>query len=90
MFREIFWFEVKYHLRERVFFYSALIFFIIGLLLMSTNAGIALSDVPGTISRDAPIVIVRVLTFLSLLGLFVITAFVASSVIRDFHEDNPR
>ncbi len=87
MFREILWFEVKYHLKERVFFYSALIFFIVGLVLMCTNAGVALSDAPNTVNRDAPIVIVRMLTFLSLLGLFVITAFVASSVLRDFQQD---
>jgi ABC-type transport system involved in multi-copper enzyme maturation permease subunit len=86
VFSEILWFEIKYHLRERVFFYSALVFFIIGFALMSTDAGVALSDAPNTVNRDAPIVIVRMLTFLSLLGLFVVTAFVASSVLRDFQQ----
>ncbi len=85
--KEILCFEIRYHVRQSVFYMGALIFFTAGLLLMSTNAGIALSDVPGTINRDAPIVIVRVLTFMSLLGLFVITAFVASSILRDFEHN---
>jgi ABC-type transport system involved in multi-copper enzyme maturation permease subunit len=87
MFKEIFSFEVRYHLRQRVFYFAALLFLVAGILLTSTHAGIVLSDVPGTVDRDAPIVIVRVLTFLSILGLFVITAFVASSVLRDFEQD---
>jgi ABC-type transport system involved in multi-copper enzyme maturation permease subunit len=87
MWREIFWFEVKSHLRQPVFHFAVVIFSAAGLLLMSTNAGIAFSDVPRTLDRNAPIVIVQVLTFMSLLGLFVVTAFVASSVLRDFKHD---
>ena len=87
MLKEILCFEIKYHMRQSVFYMGALVFFAVGLLLMSSNAGIAFSDVPGTINRDAPIVIVRVLTFMSLLGLFVITAFVASSILRDFERN---
>jgi ABC-2 type transport system permease protein len=87
MWKEIFCFEVKYHLKQPVFYFAAAVFFTAGLLLMSTNAGIVFTGVPGTLNRNAPIVIVEVLTFLSLLGLFVITAFVASSVLRDFEQD---
>ena len=87
MWKEIFYFEIKYHLREHVFYWAAVVFLAAGLLLTSTNAGVVLSDVPASINRDAPIVIVRILTFLSLLGLFVVTAFVSSSVLRDFQRD---
>lgn len=87
MWKEIFYFEIKYHLSQRVFYWAAVVFFLVGLLLMSTGAGIAFSDVPGTLNRNAPVVIARTLTFLSLLGLFVIAAFVSSSVLRDFQQN---
>jgi hypothetical protein len=52
--KEILAFEIKYHIGQSVFYLGAMIFFTVGLLLMSTNAGIALSDVPSTVNRDAP------------------------------------
>lgn len=87
MWKEIFRFEIKYHLRQNVFCLAAVIFFITGLLLMSTGAGITFSDVPGTLDRNAPIVVVKLLTFLSLLGLFAVTAFVSSAALRDFEHN---
>jgi len=87
MWKEIFWFEIRFHLRQNVFYLAAAVFFVAGLLLMSTGAGISFSDAPGTLDRNAPIVVVKVLTFLSLLGLFAIAAFVSSAALRDFERD---
>jgi ABC-2 type transport system permease protein len=87
MWKEIFWFEVKYHLRQNTFYVAAIVFFVAALLLTSTGAGVRFSDVPSTVNRNAPIVTVRMLTFMSLLGLFAITAFVSSSALRDFDRD---
>ena len=44
MCKEILAFEIKHHVRQLVFYMSASIFFAVGLLLMSTNAGIAFSS----------------------------------------------
>lgn len=84
MWREIFSFEIKYHLRQPLFYFAAIVLGLFGLLLISTNAGVAFSDVPGTVDRNSPYQIAYALTVLSLLGLFVVTAFVASSALRDF------
>ncbi|MGD9402840.1 MAG: M1 family aminopeptidase [bacterium] len=87
MWIEIFWFDIRYHLRQNTFYVAATAFFISALLLTSTGAGVAFSDVPSTVNRNAPIVTVWVLTFMSLLGLFAITAFVSSSALRDFERN---
>lgn len=87
MWKEIFHFEIKYHLSQPLFYIAALALFLFGLLLVSTNAGVAFSHAPAQVQRNAPIVIVRILTFVSLIGLFVITAFVSSSALRDFERN---
>ncbi len=84
MWREIFLFEIKYHLKHPLFYVAAFVLSLLGLLLISTDAGLAFSDAPSAVNRNAPYVIVHGLTVLSLLGLFVVTAFVASSALRDF------
>lgn len=84
MWSEIFVFEIKYHLKQPLFYCAALVLSAFGLLLISTNAGVTFSDVPSVVNRNAPYQIVYSLTVLSLLGLFVVTAFVASSALRDF------
>lgn len=86
MWKEIFRFEIRYHLSQPLFYLSASVFFLCALLLASTGASAVLSDVPGTANRNAPFVIVKMLSFLSILGLFVITAFVSSSALRDFEQ----
>ncbi|MFC1572942.1 right-handed parallel beta-helix repeat-containing protein, partial [Candidatus Eisenbacteria bacterium] len=86
MWKEMVRFEIAYQLRQSLFYISALVFFGLGVLLISTNAGVVLSHVPETVLRNAPFVVVRVLTFTALLALFVITAFVSSSALRDFEQ----
>lgn len=83
---EIFKFEINYHLRQPLFYVSALVFFADAILVVSTRAGEVFSSVPRGADLNAPIAIIRHLTVYSLLGLFVVTAFVASSVQRDFEQ----
>jgi len=81
---DIFRFEIKYHLRQPLFPLTSIVFFLLAFLMIATNAGVVLSHAPDTINRNAPMVIVEMLVMMSILGLFVVTAFVASSVQRDF------
>jgi ABC-type transport system involved in multi-copper enzyme maturation permease subunit len=84
MWAEIFRFEIKYHLRQPLFYVSSLVFFALAGLLTSTRIGPVLGDAPASVHVDAPILIAKYLTIFALLALFVITAFVASSALRDF------
>ena len=84
MWKKIVLFEIRYQMRQPLFMLSALVFFALAVALASSDIGTAVGDSPGTALRNAPIVIVRLMPILSLLGLFVMTAFVASSALRDF------
>lgn len=86
MWKEICCFEIKYHLRQPLFHISATILCLLALMLVSTAASAVFADTPRNAGRDAPIVIVRYLTVFSIIGLFVITALVASAVLRDFEQ----
>lgn len=86
MWKEICRFEIRYHLKQPLFYISATILCLLALMLVSTAASEVFADAPRNAMRDAPIVIVRYLTLFSIIGLFVITAFVASAVLRDFEQ----
>ncbi|MEM1205153.1 MAG: M1 family aminopeptidase [Acidobacteriota bacterium] len=83
MWTKIFRFELRYQLRRPLFPLSAVAFFGLGLALGSSDVGSALGDAPGTLVRNAPILAVRLMPIASLLGLFVMNAFVASAALRD-------
>ena len=60
-----------------------------GLLLLLTFGAVSSDSVQiggavGQVHRNAPFVIVQFLTVMSVLGVFIATAFVASSILRDF------
>jgi ABC-type transport system involved in multi-copper enzyme maturation permease subunit len=84
MWAEIFRFEINYHLRQPLFYISSLAFFVMALLVASTRMGLVLGDAPASGHINAPILIAKFMTVFGLIGLFVITAFVASSILRDF------
>lgn len=84
MLGEIIAFEVKYHLRQPLFHIAAAVFFVLAMLLVSTPAAEVFSQTPGPVYRNAPTAVMLNLTVFSLLGLLIVTAFVASSVLRDF------
>jgi len=90
MFREILRFEIAYHLNHRLFYCTAVVLFLFALGLMSSDLGVLFSHSPARVARNAPYVIVKLQAGLSSLGLLVIPAFVASSILRDFkHGTHP-
>ncbi len=74
-------FEIRYQLRNPVFWVSAAIFFLLGFgLTASENVSIG---TPGSIHENSPYAIAVASALLTLFYLFVITAFVANAIVRD-------
>ena len=84
MLAEILRFELRYQLRQPVFLLAAAFFFLSAFLAVTTDA-VVIGGSIGNVDRNAPFVILQLLLVMSLLGVFVTTAFVASPVLRD-HE----
>lgn len=82
MLAEIFRFELRYQLRQPVFLLAAAFFFLSAFLAVTTDA-VVIGGSIGNVDRNAPFVILQLLLVMSLLGVFVTTAFVASPVLRD-------
>ena len=82
MLAEIFRFELRYQLRQPVFLLAAAFFFLSAFLAVTTDA-LVIGGPIGNVDLNAPFVILQLLLVMSLLGVFVTTAFVASPVLRD-------
>ncbi len=82
MFSEIFRFEVRYHLRQPLFW---LVFFAFALMTFGaeTSDAVTIGGSIGNVHRNAPFVILQILTVMTIVGMFVTTAFVATAVHRD-------
>lgn len=83
MLLKILLFEIRYHLRGPLFY---VLLFLLGLMCFGavTTDAVRLGGGIGNVHRNAPVVIFQLLGFMSVLGIFVNTAFVASSAQRDF------
>src|SRR3982751_5819275 len=74
-------FEIRYQLRNPVFWVSIAIFFLLGFgLTASENVSIG---TPGAVHENAPYAIAVATAILTLFYLFVVTAFVANAIVRD-------
>ena len=74
-------FEIRYQLRNPVFWVSIAIFFLLGFgLTASENVSIG---TPGSIHENSPYAIAVATALLTLFYLFVVTAFVANAIVRD-------
>jgi ABC-2 type transport system permease protein len=74
-------FEIRYQLRNPVFWVAVAIFFLIGFgITASENVRIG---TPGAVHENAPYAIAVATAVFSLFYLFVITAFVANAIVRD-------
>ncbi len=74
-------FELRYQLRNPVFWVSLFLFFLLGFgVTASENVSIG---TPGTVHENAPFAIASMIALTSLFYLFVITSFVANAVVRD-------
>jgi ABC-2 type transport system permease protein len=81
MFAGITAFEVRYQLRNPVFWVGVAIFFLIGFAVTaSENINIG---TPGAVHENAPYAIAVATGVFTLFYLFVITAFVANAIVRD-------
>src|SRR3954464_5889180 len=74
-------FEIRYQLRNPVFWVAIAIFFLLGFgLTASENVSIG---TPGAVHENAPYAIAVATAILTIFYLFVITAFVANAIVRD-------
>ncbi|GMR13632.1 MAG: M1 family metallopeptidase [Gemmatimonadota bacterium] len=83
MFLEIFRFELRHQFRQPLFWLSAMLFFLLAFGAVTTDV-VQLGGAIGNVNRNAPFVIMQTLLIMSILGVFVTTAFVASPILRDF------
>jgi aminopeptidase N len=74
-------FEIRYQLRNPVFWVSVAVFFLLGFgITASENVSIG---TPGGVHENAPSAIAIATSILTLFYLFVVTAFVANAIVRD-------
>lgn len=83
MLRSIFLFEIKYHLKYPLL-YSMFLTFFLFTFGAEVSDSFQLGGSIGNEFRNSPIVILRWMTIMSIMGVLVVTAFVASSIHRDF------
>ena len=82
MFGEIFRFELRYQLRQPIFWIGCAVFFLLTFLATTTDA-VVIGGSSGQVHRNAAWVVMQMHLMMSMLGMFFVAAFVASSVVRD-------
>ncbi len=85
MFWEFLRFEVRSRLRQPTVWLFTAVFALMAFGATTSDA-IIIGGAAGNTAIDAPIVIAQMLGVLSVIGIIVVTAFVATSVIRDFEQ----
>jgi ABC-2 type transport system permease protein len=83
MFGEIFRFELRQQLKSPLFWMIVLAFAALAFAAAGSDH-IRIGGGIGNTHRNAPYVVVEMLTFFTLLGMFLITVFVAGAALRDF------
>lgn len=83
MFGEIFRFELRQQLKSPLFWLIAVALGAVAFAAASSDT-IQIGGGVGNIHRNAPYVVITMLSFFSVLGLFLITIFVAGAALRDF------
>jgi ABC-type transport system involved in multi-copper enzyme maturation permease subunit len=74
-------FEIRYQLRNPVFWVAIAIFFLLGFgITASENVSLG---TPGAVHENAPYAIAVATAILTLFYLFIVTAFVANAIVRD-------
>ena len=76
-------FELRFQFRQPLLWATAAIFAAMSFIATITD-GFAIGGAIGNLNRNAPYVVVRMLGDLSLIGAFIVVAFCATSVLRDF------
>jgi hypothetical protein len=83
VFSEFFRFDLKYQLRTPLVWIAALFFGVMAYFAISSDQ-VTIGGAIGNVHRNAPMVLVNMFNYFTILGLFVVTAFVANAVLRDF------
>jgi ABC-type transport system involved in multi-copper enzyme maturation permease subunit len=83
MFLRIVAFEIRYQLRQPLFWATAGIFALLAFVVTTTDA-FQIGGAIGSLNRNAPYVVARLLGSMSVMGAFMVVAFVAGSALRDF------
>ncbi|HEY8208394.1 MAG TPA: hypothetical protein VIG99_12980, partial [Myxococcaceae bacterium] len=86
-FVEIARFEVRYQLRQPLFYVCLAIFSLLTFGAVASDQ-VTLGDAIGNVNRNAPFVIMQSLLVMSILGFFPATAFLAGSIHRDVEHDS--
>jgi aminopeptidase N len=74
-------FEFRYQIRQPVFWASAILFFLLPLLMVTTDS-VHIGD-SANVHKNSPFNIAQVCLVLSLFYMFAVTAFVANVILRD-------
>ncbi len=83
MLKEIFNFEIRYHLKQLVFYVCLVLFFLLTFGAVTSDS-VTIGGSIGNVHRNAPFVIMQFLLVMSVFAVFTTTAFVCNSALRDF------
>jgi ABC-type transport system involved in multi-copper enzyme maturation permease subunit len=83
MLGRIFAFEVRYQLRQPLFWFALVLFFLMTFGAVTTDV-VILGGSIGSVNRNAPFVLMHMLLVMTVIGTFLTTAFAANSVYRDY------
>ena len=86
MFWEILLFEIRYQLKQPVFYIGCALFFLMTFGAVTTDA-ISIGGGIGSLNRNAPYIIMQILAVMSVLGVFTATAIVANSTYKDIEHN---
>jgi len=76
-------FELRYQIRQPLFWIATLLFFLLTFGAITTDA-VTVGGAIGSVNRNAPFVIFQLLAVMTVIGTFLTTALVSNSVHRDF------
>jgi ABC-2 type transport system permease protein len=80
---EILKFELRYHLKQPLFYILFVIFFFLTFGAVTSDT-VTIGGALGNVNRNAPFVIMQLLLVMSVFGVLTTTAYVASAINRDF------
>ncbi len=76
-------FELFYQFKQPLIYIMWLLFFLLTFGAVSSDS-VQVGGAIGNVNRNAPFVIVQLMSVMSIIGIFAITAFVAGAALRDF------
>jgi ABC-2 type transport system permease protein len=83
MLTEIIRFEVRYHLKQLIFYVCLVIFFLLTFGAVTSDS-VQIGGSIGNVHRNAPFVIMQFLLVMSIFAVFTTTAFVSNAALRDY------